>query len=383
MDGIRARLRIARGDFQLDVDVHLPQHGISALFGPSGSGKTTCLRAIAGLERAPGGYVALGDEVWQDDGAGIFVPVHRRALGYVFQEASLFPHLSVRGNLEFGRKRVPASERRFDLAPVAELLGITGLLDRRPDGLSGGERQRVAIARALLAAPRLLLMDEPLAALDLRRKQEILPYLERMHDELAIPIIYVSHAPDEVARLADYLVLLDDGKSVASGALGETLARVDLPPAFADDAGVVLETVLAGHEPDALSRLAFDGGVPHPCARRQPGAGAAARQQHCQFAASHGHGARSHRPAGPRAGAIADRGVAAAGAHHRTVAPRTEHCPGRAAVGADQGRGAAELIWSVNSGSEHYLSLIRGQSTFFTTGLHHFSVNSFMNFPGT
>jgi molybdate transport system ATP-binding protein len=261
MDGIRARLRIARGDFQLDVDVHLPQHGISALFGPSGSGKTTCLRAIAGLERAPGGYVALGDEVWQDDGAGIFVPVHRRALGYVFQEASLFPHLSVRGNLDFGRKRVPVSERRFDLAPVAELLGITGLLDRRPDGLSGGERQRVAIARALLAAPRLLLMDEPLAALDLRRKQEILPYLERMHDELAIPIIYVSHAPDEVARLADYLVLLDDGKSVASGALGETLARVDLPPAFADDAGVVLETVLAGHEPDALSRLAFDGGV--------------------------------------------------------------------------------------------------------------------------
>jgi molybdate transport system ATP-binding protein len=259
--GIRVRLRMDRGAFQLDVDLALPQRGISALFGPSGSGKTTILRAIAGLERAPGGYVALGDDVWQDDARGVFVPVHRRALGYVFQEASLFPHLSVRANLEFGRKRVPPQERRFALAPVTALLGIEGLLDRRPDGLSGGERQRVAIARALLASPRLLLMDEPLAALDLRRKLEILPYLERMHEELAIPIVYVSHAPDEVARLADHLVLLDEGKAVASGPLTETLARVDLPPSFADDAGVVLDTMLAGHEEDALSRLEFAGGA--------------------------------------------------------------------------------------------------------------------------
>jgi molybdate transport system ATP-binding protein len=167
----------------------------------------------------------------------------------------------VRANLEFGRKRVPVHERRFALEPVTALLGIAGLLERRPDGLSGGERQRVAIARALLASPRLLLMDEPLAALDLRRKLEILPYLERMHEELAIPIVYVSHAPDEVARLADHLVLLDAGKAVASGPLTETLARVDLPPSFADDAGVVLETVLAGHEEDALSRLEFAGGA--------------------------------------------------------------------------------------------------------------------------
>jgi len=260
-EGLRARLRLDRGAFRLDVDLDLPQRGISALFGHSGSGKTTILRAIAGLERAPGGYVALGGEVWQDDARGVFVPVHRRALGYVFQEASLFPHLSVRANLEFGRKRVPAHERRFDLAPVTELLGIVSLLERRPDGLSGGERQRVAIARALLASPRLLLMDEPLAALDLRRKLEILPYLERMHAELAIPIVYVSHAPDEVARLADHLVLLDDGKLVASGPLTETLARVDLPPSFADDAGVVLDTRLAGHEEDALSRLEFAGGA--------------------------------------------------------------------------------------------------------------------------
>jgi molybdate transport system ATP-binding protein len=260
-DGLRARLRLTRGAFRLDVDLDLPQRGISALFGHSGSGKTTILRAIAGLERASGGHVALGGEVWQDDARGVFVPVHKRALGYVFQEASLFPHLSVRANLEFGRKRVPVHERRFSLEPVTALLGIDNLLERRPDGLSGGERQRVAIARALLASPRLLLMDEPLAALDLRRKLEILPYLERMHEELAIPIVYVSHAPDEVARLADHLVLLDDGKAVASGPLTETLARVDLPPSFADDAGVVLDTLLAGHEEDALSRLEFAGGA--------------------------------------------------------------------------------------------------------------------------
>ncbi|WP_075793881.1 molybdenum ABC transporter ATP-binding protein [Massilia putida] len=259
--GLHVRLRIDRGAFQLDVDLALPQCGISALFGPSGSGKTTILRAIAGLEHALGGYVALGDNVWQDDARGVFLPVHRRALGYVFQEASLFPHLSVCANLEFGRKRVPVQDRRFALEPVTELLGIKGLLDRRPDGLSGGERQRVAIARALLASPRLLLMDEPLAALDLRRKLEILPYLERMHEELAIPIVYVSHAPDEVARLADHLVLLDEGHAVASGPLTETLARVDLPPSFADEAGVVLDTMLAGHEQDALSRLEFAGGV--------------------------------------------------------------------------------------------------------------------------
>jgi len=260
-DGLRVRLRMDRGAFQLDVDLDLPLHGISALFGHSGSGKTTVLRAIAGLERAPGGVVARGDEVWQDDARGVFVPVHQRAVGYVFQEASLFPHLSVRANLEFGRKRVPVHERRFALEPVTALLGIENLLERRPDGLSGGERQRVAIARALLASPRLLLMDEPLAALDLRRKLEILPYLERMHAELAIPIVYVSHAPDEVARLADHLVLLDAGKAVASGPLTETLARVDLPPSFADDAGVVLDSILAGHEEDALSRLEFAGGA--------------------------------------------------------------------------------------------------------------------------
>ena len=269
MDDIQVRLHIDRGAFRLDVDLTLPGRGITALFGPSGSGKTTCLRAIAGLEHVNDGYVAVGGAVWQDEARRIFVPTHRRSLGYVFQEASLFAHLSVRANLEFGMKRVPRSERRFEPDEVARLLGIWELLERRPDRLSGGERQRVAIARALLASPRLLLMDEPLAALDLRRKQEILPYLERMHDALSIPIIYVSHAPDEVARLADHLVLLDGGRVVASGPLSETLARADLPPSFADDAGVVLDTVLEGHEADALSRLRFDGGVLYVGQRRE------------------------------------------------------------------------------------------------------------------
>ena len=255
---IHARFRIDRGGFALDVDLNLPAKGVSALFGHSGSGKTTLLRAMAGLERAPGGFFALGEEVWQDGAS--FLPTHRRPLGYVFQEASLFPHLTVRGNLEFGMKRVAPDERHFVPEPVAELLGIGPLLERKPGSLSGGERQRVAIARALLTSPRLLLMDEPLAALDLKRKQEILPYLERLHDELSIPVIYVSHAPDEVARLADHLVLLDAGRVVASGPLSEVLARVDLPPAFADNAGVVLETVLGAQEEDYLTRLDFAGG---------------------------------------------------------------------------------------------------------------------------
>ena len=259
-DEICARFRVDRGNFQLDVDLSLPGRGISALFGHSGSGKTTCLRAMAGLERTPHGYFAIGDTVWQDEARGRFVPPHQRALGVVFQEASLFPHLSVRQNMAFGEQRVPSSERRFALPEIADLLGLTALLERAPGQLSGGERQRVAIARALLAAPQILLMDEPLAALDLKRKLEILPYLERLHRELALPIIYVSHAPDEVARLADHLVLLDQGQVVASGPLNTVLSRIDLPAAFADDAGVVIEAEIAAHEADELSRLEFPGG---------------------------------------------------------------------------------------------------------------------------
>jgi molybdate transport system ATP-binding protein len=246
---IHTRLKLKYPGFALDVDLHLPGRGVTALYGHSGSGKTTCLRCIAGLEQAEHGFIQINDEVWQDSDKKIFVPPHKRALGYVFQEASLFPHLSVLANLEFGLKRIPKPQRRVDMAHATELLGIGHLLDRHPQHLSGGERQRIGIARALLTSPKLLLMDEPLAALDSQRKNEILPYLQRLHDELEIPVLYVSHSQDEVARLADHLVLLSDGKALASGPIGETLARLDLPLALGDDAGVVVEGHVSAYDP--------------------------------------------------------------------------------------------------------------------------------------
>lgn len=245
---IDVRLHLQYSAFALEVDLHLPGRGVTALYGHSGSGKTTCLRCIAGLERAADGFVQVNDEVWQDSRSGLFVPPHKRALGYVFQEASLFPHLSVRANLEFGLKRIPRAQRRVDMTQATELLGIGHLLERHPQHLSGGERQRIGIARALLTSPRLLLMDEPLAALDSQRKSEILPYLERLHDELDIPVLYVSHAQDEVARLADHIVLLSNGKALASGPIGETLARLDLPLALGDDAGVVISGTVSAYD---------------------------------------------------------------------------------------------------------------------------------------
>lgn len=245
---IDVRLQLTYSGFALDVDLHLPGRGVTALYGHSGSGKTSCLRCIAGLERAEHGFIQINDEVWQDSRNGLFVPPHKRALGYVFQEASLFPHLSVRANLEFGLKRIPRQQRRVEMAQATELLGIGHLLDRHPQHLSGGERQRIGIARALLTSPKLLLMDEPLAALDSQRKGEILPYLERLHDELDIPVLYVSHAQDEVARLADHIVLLSDGKALACGPIGETLARLDLPLARGDDAGVVINGTVSAYD---------------------------------------------------------------------------------------------------------------------------------------
>ncbi|WWF43649.1 molybdenum ABC transporter ATP-binding protein [Pseudomonas trivialis] len=245
---IEVRLHRKYPGFALDVDLHLPGRGVTSLYGHSGSGKTTCLRCIAGLERAEHGFIQINDEVWQDSRNGLFVPPHKRALGYVFQEASLFPHLSVRANLEFGLKRIPRQARRVDMAQATQLLGIGHLLERNPEHLSGGERQRIGIARALLTSPKLLLMDEPLAALDSQRKGEILPYLERLHDELDIPLLYVSHAQDEVARLTDHIVLLSDGKALASGPIGETLARLDLPLARGDDAGVVIHGTVSAYD---------------------------------------------------------------------------------------------------------------------------------------
>lgn len=260
MSGLELRLRFPLADFLLDVDLHLPGRGVAALFGPSGSGKTSLLRCVAGLQRAHG-IVRVNGDVWQNDEAGQFLPVHRRPLGYVFQEASLFPHLSVRGNLEFGLKRIALDARRVNWDVAIELLGIGHLLERSVARLSGGERQRVAIARALLTSPELLLMDEPLAALDQRRKHEILPYLQKLHDELAIPVLYVSHSADEVARLADHLVLLDQGRVVAQGATPELLSRLDLPLAQDEEAAVLVDArVGALDERYQLARLDFPGG---------------------------------------------------------------------------------------------------------------------------
>jgi molybdate transport system ATP-binding protein len=254
---IRAKFRLAYSGFTLDADLELPGRGVTALFGPSGSGKTTLLRCIAGLERGTGRLEVKG-EVWQD--ADSFLPTHRRPLGYVFQDARLFPHLTVGANLDYGQRRATGAAG-VDRASVIKLLGLGPLQDRLPERLSGGEQQRVAIARALLTAPRVLLMDEPLASLDLARKREILPYLERLHDELEIPVLYVSHAADEVTRLADHIVVLDSGRVVAQGPLAETLARLDLPIRLGDDVGVVFDATVAERDAEwHLARVEFDGG---------------------------------------------------------------------------------------------------------------------------
>jgi molybdate transport system ATP-binding protein len=259
MNDIKARFRVDWPGFTLDVDLELPGRGVTALFGHSGSGKTTLLRCIAGLQRADVGHLSFKGEIWQDDKRCL--PTHQRQLGYVFQEASLFPHLTARRNIEYGMKRTAAPLDTARLNHVIELLGIAQLLERKPEQLSGGERQRVGIARALAVNPRILLMDEPLAALDLKRKQEILPYLERLHAELEIPVLYVSHSPEEVARLADHLVEMEDGHVVASGPLNETMTQLDSPLAHFNDAGAVIEASVAQQdEKYHLTRLDFAGG---------------------------------------------------------------------------------------------------------------------------
>jgi molybdate transport system ATP-binding protein len=256
---LRAQFQHDYPGFRLDVDLDLPGTGVTAVFGPSGCGKTTLLRCMAGLTRAAQGQFRVQGETWQDDVT--FMPVHRRPVGYVFQEANLFAHLSVQRNLDYGKARVSAARQRVEFDQAIELLGIGHLLQRMPQGLSGGERQRVAIARALLSSPRLMLMDEPLAALDVARKNEFLPYLQRLHDELDIPVIYVSHAPDEVARLADHIVVMQAGRAVAAGPLTETLARLDLPIRLGEDAGVVLDAVVAERDQAwHLASVEFPGG---------------------------------------------------------------------------------------------------------------------------
>lgn len=279
-DTLRLSTRLQRKDFSLDVTLTTAMRGVTALFGPSGSGKTTCLRILAGLERSAHAQVQVGEETWQDSERGVFVPTHRRAIGYVFQEASLFAHLTVEGNLRFGFERTPAALRRHDWRHGLELLGIGHLLQRRPHELSGGERQRVAIARALATSPRILLMDEPLAALDSARKAEILPWLEQLHETLDIPMVYVTHSLDEVARLADHLVLLEQGRVRADGDLHEMLTRTDLPLSHGDAAVSVLEGHSSGYSPaDMLAVYEVDGGhilLPQPMPRA-PHAGQSVR----------------------------------------------------------------------------------------------------------
>ena len=263
---LRIRLELPRAHYTLRVDLTLPSRGITVFFGPSGSGKTRILRAVAGLERAQGALVRVGSETWQDDAARVWLPTHRRPLGYVFQEASLFDHLDVMGNLRYGLARaVPHGQSQASLQEALNqaiaLLGIEHLLQRRTDALSGGERQRVAIARALATRPRLLLLDEPLSALDAARRQDILPWLERLRDELQLPMLYVTHSSDELVRLADVVVMLDQGRVQAQGRASEVMASRHGVLVPGEDPSCLLEGVVAERSAQwHLARVEFEGG---------------------------------------------------------------------------------------------------------------------------
>jgi molybdate transport system ATP-binding protein len=262
MSRLVARFDVEYPTFHLRAEMDVPAAGVTAVFGQSGSGKTTFLRCLAGLERSRTGYMRLGDEVWQDETAGIYLPIHIRPIGYVFQEPRLFPHLSVKSNLLYGYHRTPAGARRIVPERVIDILGIGEILNRRPHKLSGGEQQRVAIGRALLTSPRLLLLDEPLASLDIKRKREILPFIRRLHNELKVPVVYVSHAITEILQLADVVAFLKEGKLVATGPLSEVFSSLDPAGGHLGRAriGAVLDAHVAGHEPDVgLTRLEFKG----------------------------------------------------------------------------------------------------------------------------
>lgn len=251
---LSVQLKHRRPGMNLDIEFEAPP-GVTVLFGRSGSGKTTIVDAVAGLLRPQTGRVAVDDWVLFDTGQGQWLPPHRRRLGYIFQEGRLFPHLTVRQNLVYGRWFAPRGGRREDPARVIEMLGIGQLLDRRPARLSGGEKQRVAIGRALLASPRLILADEPLAALDEARKAEILPYFERLRDEVSVPILYVTHSAAEVARLATSVVALQDGKVLRHGPASEVLADPSVAPTGVRAVGAVLQVRVAAHHDDGLTEL--------------------------------------------------------------------------------------------------------------------------------
>ncbi|MBW6401127.1 molybdenum ABC transporter ATP-binding protein [Roseomonas sp. HJA6] len=261
MAEIALRHRFPDGGFSLDVAFSAPAQGVTALFGPSGCGKSTVLAAVAGLLRPQQGRVVLGGATVLDTRAGIDLPPERRRCGVVFQDARLFPHLSVETNLRYGLRRAPRDAQGPGFAEVVDLLGIGHLLDRRPARLSGGERQRVALGRALLSRPHILLMDEPLAALDAARRTEVLPFLARLRDAARLPILYVTHALEEVDALADHLVLLESGRVLAEGPVGALAARTDLPLAARRDAGVLLDCIVSGATEGGLTRLDFPGGA--------------------------------------------------------------------------------------------------------------------------
>jgi len=255
---LHARFELNYPDFALRVNCTLPSQGIIGVFGRSGCGKTSLLRCIAGLEKADGA-LTLNGVAWQN--ATEYLPTHRRPLAYVFQEPSLFAHLTVQGNLQYAIKRANKNPTAISYDEAIQLFNIGHLLKRSPKQLSGGERQRVAIVRALLINPRLLLMDEPLAALDVSHKQEILPYLEQLHRSLSIPILYVSHALDEITRLADHLLILERGEVAAIGPLQETLSRLDLPVQLGEDTSVVIDGKIVERDPRwHLAKIAFNGG---------------------------------------------------------------------------------------------------------------------------
>jgi len=257
-------VRIAQDfeNFALDVAFAVEKPGITALFGPSGAGKTSIVNAIAGLLRPDEGRIAVNDDVLLDTQAHIFVPPRARRIGYLFQDARLFPHMSVETNLRFGWRRAAERASEAEFSRIVSLLGLETLLTRRPQNLSGGEKGRVALGRALLSSPRLLLLDEPLAALDAARKSEIMPYLERLRDEAAVPMLYVSHSLDEVARLADNVIVLKQGRVVAQGSVFDMLADLEAMHSIgAASYGAVIDTRVKAHRrEDGLSVLAFDGG---------------------------------------------------------------------------------------------------------------------------
>jgi molybdate transport system ATP-binding protein len=261
MSRLIGRFAVSYPNFHLHVEFDVPAAAITAVFGQSGSGKTTLLRCLAGLERSPTGFMQVGEDVWQDERRNCYEPISGRRVGYVFQEPRLFPHLSVWSNLTYGFNRTPVRERRLSVDRVVDVLGIAHLLDRRPQKLSGGEQQRVAIGRALLTSPKLLLLDEPLSSLDSQRKREIMPFIQRLYKELKIPIIYVTHSLHEILQLAQIVILLRDGKGIATGPLNEVFSRLDLHRYLGPHLiGAVIDTVVADHEREfGLTRLKFNG----------------------------------------------------------------------------------------------------------------------------